>query len=135
MAAPRIWRERIYRYRLEAGRCRSCGRAHYPPHQACPHCGSRSLDRIELPRTGRLLSYSVVYSVSQESRERAPIVIGLVDLGVARVIAEISDVAEGELRNGIQVEAVLRKVFEEGEAGLITYAVKFRPTLGAGSGG
>lgn len=123
----RVWRSRIHRYRLIAARCTSCGRAHYPPSNACPYCGSRSLDNVELPRVGRLLSYSVVYTTPFEDKSRAPIVIGLIDLGVAKLIAEVVDVTPEDLEVGVSVEAVFRRVSVDGSTGLIVYGVKFRP--------
>lgn len=122
-----MWRHRIHRYKLIAARCSSCGRAFYPPISACPYCGSRSLDSIELPRVGRLVSYSIVYTVPFDDRSRSPIIIGLVDLGVTRLIAEIVDVNPEEVKIGDSVEAVFRRVSVDGATGLIVYGIKFRP--------
>jgi len=126
-SSARVWRSRVYRYRLIAGRCRSCGRAHYPPANACPYCSSRDLDEVELPRVGRLISYSVVYATPFEDRDRSPVVIGLIDLGIARLVAEVVDVKPGDLRVGDRVEAVFRRIAVDGNTGLIVYGIKFRP--------
>lgn len=135
LSIPRHWRRRGLLYRLEAARCRECGRVHYPPAAACPYCGSKSLERVHLPTTGVLESYTIVYSVPEGARGEAPVIVGLVNLGGVRVVAEITDADPGEVSTGMSVEAVLRKVREDGEAGVIYYAVKFRPTLEAGKGG
>lgn len=42
----------------------------------------------------------------------------------------MTDVKPEEVRIGMEVEATLRKVIDEGEEGLIAYAVKFRPIEG-----
>jgi len=125
----RWWRKRKPRYRFLGAQCAECGRTFYPPRNTCPYCGSTKLEEVELPRTGTLESYSVVYSVPSDSRVEAPIVIGLVrlDNGV-RVIGEVSDVLPDELVTGLRVEAVLRKVAEDGDTGVIGYAIKFRRT-------
>ena len=132
MVLSRWWRKRIPRYRFLGARCGSCGKVHYPPRNSCPYCGSRELELVELPRTGTLESYSVVYSVPGDERFEAPVIVGLVrlDNGV-RVIAEVTDAKPDELRTGIRVEAVVRRVHEDGDTGVIAYAVKFRPALGA----
>lgn len=128
MSAPRVWRERLARYNLEGGRCGACGKTHYPPQPACPYCGSRSISRVALPRYGRLVSYTVTYNVSEEARSLSPVLVGLVDLGVTRVLAELTDADPGDLRSGMMVEGVLRKVYEDGKEGLIVYGIKFRPS-------
>ncbi len=136
MVLSRWWRSRIPRYRLVGARCAECGRIHYPPRKACPYCGSRRLEETPLPRTGVLESFSVVYSVPGDTRLHSPILVGLVrlDNGV-RVVAELTDADPEDLKEGMRVEAVVRRVAEDGDTGVIAYAVKFRPVLGGGSGG
>jgi len=136
MVLSRWWRKRIPRYRLVGAKCLDCGRVHYPPRASCPYCGSRRLEEVRLPRTGVLESVSVVYSVPGDSRFNAPILVGLVrlDNGV-RVVAELTDAGPGEVSPGDRVEAVLRRVAEDGETGVIAYAVKFRPLLRGANGG
>lgn len=130
------WRTRIPRYRLEGAKCGACGRIHYPPLKACPYCGSRELSPIQLPRQGRLLGFTVLYSVEEGGRGEAPTIVGLVDLGVAKVVAEIVDVADsGQLKIGTPVEAVFRRIHEEDEEGVIVYGVKFRPKPGGRENG
>jgi uncharacterized OB-fold protein len=128
------WRTRLYRYRLLGGRCRDCGRAFYPPLRACPYCGSRSVEEVRLPRQGRLITYTVLYSVEEGARGESPVAVGLVDLGVARVLAEIVDAEPSELSAGMPVEAVFRRLYEDGEEGVIVYGVKFRPAGGGSEG-
>ncbi len=137
LSLPAWWRKRINRYRLIGAKCPECGRIHYPPRPACPYCGYSKLEPVELPRIGTLESYTVVYSVPGDHRLDAPIIVGLVDLGPTRIIAELTDVLPEELHTGMKVEAVVRKIDEQGESGIIAYAVKFRPVLhvsGAESG-
>lgn len=122
------WRSRKYRYRLLGGRCRSCGRAFYPPLHSCPYCGSSEVEEVRLPRRGRLVSYTILYSVEEGSRPESPVVVGLVDLGVARVLSEIVDADPSGLEPGAPLEAVFRKLGESGEEGVIVYGVKFRPS-------
>jgi len=134
LTLPGWWRSRISRYRLVGARCKDCGRTHYPPRPACPYCGSRSLEPVELPRDGVLESYTIIYSSPGDHRLDSPVILGLVNLGPTRVIAELTDVTPEELRTGMPVEAVIRRVDEQGETGIIAYAVKFRPKLGVSHG-
>jgi len=128
ISPARIWRERGTRYRLEASRCRKCGRVYYPPKTVCPACGSRDMERIRLPERGRLLTWAVEYTVPEGFRRYAPIILGLVEFdNGARVLAPIADARPEELRRGMVVEAVLRRVYEDGNEGVIVYGVKFVP--------
>jgi uncharacterized OB-fold protein len=131
---PVWWRSRIPRYRLVGARCKHCGRIYYPPRQACPYCGSRETEPIVLPRRGKLLSYTIIASTPGDNRLSTPRILGLVELGdgasgKVKIIAELTDVLPEELPNVKTVEAVVRKVDEQGETGVIGYAVKFRPAL------
>jgi uncharacterized OB-fold protein len=134
LSVAETWRVRGPLYRLEAARCKACGRIHYPPMPACPYCGSRDLERVRLPERGVLESYTVLYAVPEGARHKAPVVLGLVSLGATRVVAEITDVDPSELKTGIEVEAVLRRIRADREAGIIRYGVMFRPALKGGEG-
>jgi uncharacterized OB-fold protein len=134
-SVPFFWRLRHPLYKLEAARCRRCGRVHYPPGAACPYCGFRDLERIELKREGTLESYTVIYSTTSRSRHRAPVILGVINIDGVRIVAELTDVDPEEIKIGTKVEAVLRRIDEDGNTGIIRYAVKFRPVVVSGSGG
>ncbi|MDK2383806.1 MAG: Zn-ribbon domain-containing OB-fold protein, partial [Candidatus Korarchaeota archaeon] len=122
LSVPRYWRELGSYYRLEGIECRDCGRRSYPPSPACPHCGSRNVRRVELPKTGRLLSHTVIYSVPEGFREYAPLILGLVELDDGtRLIAQITDASPDEVRQEMRLEAVLRRTQVDGNYGLIYY--------------
>lgn len=125
---PVVWRRREARYKLVGSKCDSCERVYYPPLKVCPSCGEE-MKSVELPREGRLISYSVVYAASKGARDRSPVVLGLIELGPARIVAEITDVLPEELRPGMEVEAVFRRLDVDGEEGIIAYGIKFRPRL------
>ncbi len=127
-----LWRTRVPRYRLVGLECKRCGKRHYPPRPACPYCGSRDLVEVVLPRTGVVETYSVVYSVPDGYRRATPLVTAIVRLDDGtRVAASLTDVSPEEVRTGMRVEAVFRKLREDQEHGLIEYGLKFRPVIGA----
>jgi uncharacterized OB-fold protein len=128
LSISRHWREKGSYYRLEGIECMDCGRRSYPPAPVCPHCGSRNVRRVELPKTGKLVSHSVIYSVPEGFREYAPLILGLVELDDGtRLVAQLTDVYPEEVEDGMELEAVLRRTQVDGEYGLIYYALKFRP--------
>ncbi len=131
LSISRHWRLKLSLYRLQGAKCKSCGRVHFPPKQACPYCGSRDLEPVELPKRGKLVSYTVVYAVPEGARNYSPVYVGLIDLGVAKVVAELTDITDPQkLKKGMEMEAVLRRTRVDGNAGLIYYALKFRPSMG-----
>ncbi|MDP8002727.1 MAG: Zn-ribbon domain-containing OB-fold protein [Caldisphaera sp.] len=132
LSISRFWRKKSIIYKLYGAKCKSCGRVHYPPKNACPYCGSRDLELVELPKKGKLLSFSTVYAVPDGARLQSPVYIGFIDLGLTRVVAELTDVVNSNsLKKDMEVEAVLRKSQEDRDAGLIYYVLKFRPSMGA----
>ncbi len=131
LSISRHWRRKYSIYRLQAARCKACGRVHYPPRPACPYCGSRDLELVELPKHGKLVSFTKVYAVPEGARAQSPVYVGLVDLGATKVVAELTDITDQtQPKEGMEVEAVLRRTRVDGEAGLIYYALKFRPAIG-----
>lgn len=129
ISPARVWREKGSRYRLEGSKCKKCGHVFYPPKPSCPYCGYNDTERIALPRKGRVISWTVEYTVPEGYREYAPIVIGLIELeNGTKVIAPIVDVEVDKIYEGMYVEAVLRKVFEDGDEGIIVYGIKFAPS-------
>lgn len=125
---PKTWRERKPHYLLEATKCKNCGKIHYPPRTVCDKCGSRDLERTRLSGEGRIVSYTVQYVVLDGFRDYAPIIYAIVELkeGI-KVLAPLTDVKPGDVKTGLKVKAVLRKVSEDGKLGLIRYAIKFKP--------
>ncbi len=125
-----LWRTRIPRYRLVGRECLECGRRHYPPRPVCPHCGSRRLRDVVLPRTGTVETYTVIYTVMEGFRDRAPHVIALVRLDDGtRVLAPLTDVDPSGVSTGMRVEATLRRIRVDGDTGLIGYGLSFRPLM------
>ncbi len=128
MSAPSYWREKAYRYRLIATYCKDCNKKFYPPKYVCIFCGNRNLTEVKLPDKGTLIQFTWVYQSTKEFSKIVPYPIGLIRLDDGTmVIAQLTDVDRVELKEGIRVEAVFRKMHEDGQSGLIYYGTKFRP--------
>ncbi|MCS7128271.1 MAG: Zn-ribbon domain-containing OB-fold protein [Desulfurococcaceae archaeon] len=128
---PRYWRSRRNLYRLEAVKCRSCSKINYPPSTTCRYCGSRDVELFEVNGLAKLITWTAVYSEPEGFEVFKPIVVGVVEFpecGV-RVLARITDVDLNELREGLVLEPILRKISEDGEAGIIRYSLAFRPKM------
>ena len=109
--APRL-AERLTRFapvagdgdeaRLVAGRCAGCGKLVFPPPEFCPACAGSEIEAADLPRVGRLYTWSVVHAA--RAGWSAPFVLGYVDLAPdVRVLAHIVDADPKELAIDMRV--------------------------------
>jgi len=129
-SVPRVWRERVTKYRLIGGVCKDCGKTFYPYRPSCPVCGSDNVEPRKLPETGVVETFSIVRSPPTEFVGQAPYVVALVMLDDGTLVpAQITDVEPDEVHEGMRVEAVLRRYREQGEKGIIEYGIKFRPVI------
>ena len=126
---PRFWRNLKSRYNLIGRRCRRCGRVYFPPRNLCPNCRRRSeLEDFKLNGRGEVVSYTVIHTPPEGFDRQAPYIMALVKLEEGPMVtAQIVDVSLEEVKIGMRVESVFRKIQEDGEAGLIYYGFKFRP--------
>ena len=132
MRLPKVWREIPRRYRLEGAVCKNCKFCFFPPRPVCPNCGSRDLDSQKLPQKGKVLSYTVVRKSPDDFKSYVPYPVALVELsGGVKIICQLTDCDVDEISIGMPVEAVLRKVKEDGEDGVVYYSIKFRPLFSA----
>ncbi len=131
VSVPRYWREIPYRYRLVGKKCKKCGAIHYPPRPVCDRCKSTDLEDYKLSEEGVVESFTTLYITPMGFGYYKPYVIAIVRLndGV-RVLAQLTDVDPSEVKVGMKVRAVFRRVREDGDEGLIMYGLKFAPVRG-----
>jgi len=129
MPVPRYWREIPQRYRLEAAKCKKCGKIFFPPRLICSQCKAREFEKIRLSREGKLLTYTVIRVAPSQFVDQAPYAIGIIELkeGV-RVLAQITDCELEKLTVGMNMNLEFRKIQEEGDAGIICYGYKALPS-------
>ena len=127
---PRYWRRKGFRYRLEGYRCEDCGHFHHSPRLVCRKCGGRRLRQDRLSSRGRLVSYAIVKSGTPLFEQHTPYIIGVVRMEDGTlVVGQVTDCDPEELREGMELEATLRRIRVEGEDKLIQYGYKFRPVI------
>jgi len=124
----RYWREIPQRYRLEAAKCKKCGAICFPPRLICPNCKSREFEAIRLAEKGKVITYTIIRVPPQQFVDQAPYAIGIVELndGV-KLTGQIVDCDFEDLKTGLRVKIEFRKIFQEGEAGILCYGYKFVP--------
>jgi len=131
MVVAREWREIPGRYNLEGTKCGCCGRIFFPSRAFCPDCRRESIGKMapfRLSRKGEVYSFSVVHEASNINRRMMPYTVAFIrnDDGVM-LAGQIVDIEPEKVCIGMKVHAVLRKLDEDGNAGIIHYAFKFVP--------
>lgn len=134
MDLPRYHRLRRSYYRLEGQRCRSCGGIQFPSQASCRSCRSRLLEAHLLSGRGTVHSFSQVGQ--PPIGFHGPYTVAMVQLeeGI-RITAQLTDVDPDEVKIGMPVEMVVRRIREYGPNGYLVYGYKFRPLLATGDVG
>ncbi len=129
MTTPsRYWREIPQRYRLEANKCKKCGLVFFPPRLICSQCQNREFEETKLAEKGKVLTFTIIRVPPQQFVDQAPYAVGIVELddGV-KLTGQIVDCDFEDLNIGKRVKIEFRKIFSEGEAGILCYGYKFVP--------
>ncbi|MEU7041178.1 Zn-ribbon domain-containing OB-fold protein [Streptomyces varsoviensis] len=101
--------------RLLIRRCAACSAAHHYPREFCPRCWSEDVHWEEASGRAVLYTWSVVHlNDLPPFGERVPYTAAVVDLAEGpRMMTEVVDCPEGELRVGMELRARFRT--ESGE--------------------
>jgi len=82
---------------------------------------------------GEIYSFSTMYNVPHGFEEQKPYTVALVKLDEGPMVtAQLTDIAGVDVKIGMRVEMVTRKLREDGKEGQIIYGYKFRPILQLG---
>ena len=125
----RFWREIPSRYNLIGSKCGNCQKTFFPPRILCPECHRKSVGKMEstkLPEVGEVVTYSTVHNAPKGFEMQVPYVMAIIKMGDdVRLTAQIVDCAHEDIRIGMKVRAVLRKINADGNTGAIHYGYKF----------
>jgi uncharacterized protein len=128
MPSPRYWREIPARYRLEAGRCRGCGKVVYPARRICPKCRGTEFEPLRLSRRGTVVTSTVIHVAPDAFRMEAPYAMAVVETPEgARLMTQVVDCDPDEVAPGMEVSLVFRLVQREGRGGILCYGHKAVP--------
>ena len=91
-------------------KCNSCGHVAYPPRVICPECYSEDLTWIELPKRGKVLTFTEEVKGVPLGFE-SPLIHAWIDLGeespIKRVLSRIINCPAGKLKEGDEVQLVV----------------------------
>lgn len=115
------------RYRLEGDRCVTCNTNYFPPRAVCPKCRRRGkIEPMRFSGDGEVYSYSVIRVAPEGFELNTPYVLAVVKLKEGPLItSHITDIALEDVKIGMPVRAVFRRITEDGRSGIVHYAFKF----------
>ncbi len=125
-ATAQAWRRIGSSYNLIGSECRKCGTLYFPPRIVCRKCGRGSdMHARQFKGTGTLFSFTKIHVPAEAFRGEAPYTVGIVELDEGpRVEGHI--VSNGrEAKLGSRVKTAFRRLYAEGEEGIIHYHFKF----------
>ena len=126
----RHWRLKAQRYGLVGEVCPDCLNKIFPPRDVCPYCAEAAGPDYQFSGKGQIYSFTTIYNAPEGYHDNVPYVVALIKLTEGPMItAQLTDVDVDQVEIGMPVEMVTRKLFEQGEEGLIQYGYKFRPEL------
>ena len=101
--------EHLREGKLTTTKCRNCGKINWPQRVICNGCVSDDLEWIDMPKKGKIYSYTVQVAGLPLGVE-PPVVYALVDFpnGV-RVYSRLIDVKPEEAKIGAEVELAARE--------------------------
>jgi uncharacterized OB-fold protein len=128
MFPARYWREIPQRYRMEAEKCKKCGKIYFPPRIICPECKSREFEQVILKDEGELLTYTVIRVGPSQFVNQTPYAMGIVKLDDGtNLLAQIVDCEPDKIKIGMKLKLEFRRIQQDGEAGILCYGYKYVP--------
>lgn len=126
-ASPiKIWRKYKNRYRMVGSVCKDCGKKHYPPVMLCRRCGSVNLIEYEFGSQAKLITWSIITSAPKGFEFNQPYIVAIIELeDNERITTQLVDLDSSELIYGLKLKPTFRKLFIDGEQGIIHYGIKF----------
>ncbi|MBI3858747.1 MAG: Zn-ribbon domain-containing OB-fold protein [Thaumarchaeota archaeon] len=124
--AIEYWRNRDRYYRLIGSRCQNCGDEFFPPVYRCRGCGSEKIVDKEMPKSGKIVTYTRLHEPLPGFEAQAPFYLAVVELkNGARVLSQVVDSPDESVKTGARVKATVRRMKVDGESGQIIYGYKF----------
>jgi uncharacterized OB-fold protein len=79
--------------KLMGGRCKKCGKIHFPPRPLCDSCLSKEFEWTEIPKKGKLLTYTIIHIAPTQFQAMAPYAMGII-----------------QMENGLKVPGMIKEV-------------------------
>ncbi|MEX2750661.1 MAG: Zn-ribbon domain-containing OB-fold protein [Candidatus Freyarchaeota archaeon] len=126
MITPPLWRDYRQNNRMEAYKCKNCGYVSYPEkRRVCPKCkkAPSEFETITLGPRGKILTYTIAYTLPAEFEPPIPLAIVEMD-GGGRIYAMVSECKPEQIKIGMEVELDYREIFQEDGYHVQSFKVK-----------
>ncbi len=102
--------------KLMGGKCKKCGKIHFPPRPLCNNCFSKDFEWIELPKDGKLLTYTIIHIAPPQFQTLAPYAMGIVQLDNGlKVPGMIKDVPLEQIKIGMTLSLMFEACTPSGQ--------------------
>jgi hypothetical protein len=86
------------------------------------------MEDYKLKGTAKIFTYTIIHTAPPEFVKQQPYIIAIVELDEGpRLTAQLVDIEPENVKIGLRVKAVFRKIKEDGLKGVIYYGYKFKP--------
>jgi uncharacterized OB-fold protein len=128
MPSPRYWREIPSRFRLEASKCKTCGKVTFPARKICPGCRGTDHEATALSREGTVVTATAVHVAPDDFGTQAPYAVAVVETPErARLMMQVVDCDPASVVPGLKVSFEFRRIRKEGHGGILCYGHKGVP--------
>ncbi len=130
MFPGRYAREIPHRYRLEAFKCKTCGKVFVPRRLICDKCGAKEFETIRLSDKVKLLTYTIIHTPASQFKDQSPYALGIVEFPEkVRLTGQLADIGFDEIKTGMELQVEFRRIQTDSHEGILSYGYKFVPVL------
>lgn len=125
-SVPLYWRLQKSKYGLVGTKCLTCNKHFYPPKPLCSDCRRKGeIAEHQFSGKGDILTFTIIRTAPEGFEKQSPYAIGIIELEEGpKIAAQIVGPFE-RLSTGGKVRPVFRRIFEDGDDGIIHYGIKF----------
>src|SRR5512136_2880439 len=90
--------------KVEGTVCKQCGAKFFPPRSDCASCLSKDMDWFEMPKKGKLETFTTAHYAPFGFEKDTPYTMGVVDFGQLKLFARLaSDIKPEDVKVGMDV--------------------------------
>lgn len=90
--------------KIVGGKCRRCGKIHLPPKPLCDRCFSKDFEWTDIPRRGKLLTFTIIHVAPPRFQQMTPYAVGIVQLGNGlRIPGMIKNIDQKRIKIGMKL--------------------------------
>lgn len=101
--------------KIEGTVCKKCGAKFFPPRADCSSCFSADMDWFEMPKKGKLETFTTAYYAPFGFEADPPYTMGVVDFGDIKLFARLAkDIPIDDIKAGMDV-GIRTLTYEDGQ--------------------